>query len=166
MQANRGRDTKAEVRIRNIVHASGYRYRVNSRPERDLRRTADMVFSRARVAVFIDGCFWHGCPEHYIAPRANKDFWSDKILGNRSRDEETTRVLRERGWTVLRIWEHVDPAQAARLICSTVDDARCHLDKDHALRTGSHEPPVQRRSRSEQLLGGLGESRPRNQSNP
>lgn len=142
MQANRGRDTKPELRVRSIVHAAGYRYRVNSRPEKEIRRTADMVFSRARVAVFIDGCFWHGCPEHYVAPRANKDYWSGKILANRSRDDETDRLLRERGWTVLRIWEHVSPAEAAQLISSTVDTARRLLQQGQTQKIGCHKPPA------------------------
>lgn len=124
MQANRSRDTRPELRVRSLVHAAGYRYRVNTRPEKDLRRTADLVFSRARVVVFIDGCFWHGCPEHYMAPRANNGYWADKVLANRSRDEETTRLLRERGWTVLRIWEHVNPAEAAHQVIAAVENAR------------------------------------------
>lgn len=123
MQANKGRDTNAELRVRRIIHALGYRYRVNHRPEADVRRTADMVFTRARVAVFIDGCFWHGCPEHYRKPGSNEGYWSDKVRANRERDAETSRMLRKRGWTVVRIWEHVAPDQAARLVVSAVDDA-------------------------------------------
>lgn len=106
MRANRGRDTKPEMQVRRLVHAAGLRYRVSARPERDLRRTADLLFRGAHVAVLIDGCFWHGCPQHHQAPKANAEFWSDKIAANRARDAETTLLLTERGWSVLRFWEH------------------------------------------------------------
>lgn len=120
MRANRGRDTGPEMQVRRLVHAAGLRYRVNARPERDLRRTVDMLFRPTRVAVLIDGCFWHGCPEHHQAPRSNAAFWSDKIATNRARDIQTTDFLTRRGWLVLRFWEHeiradVD-AIAARII--------------------------------------------------
>lgn len=112
MRANRGRDTGPELAVRRIVHASGFRYRVNCRPEPDLRRTVDMMFTRARVVVMIDGCFWHGCPAHHQSPRANADFWNAKIARNRERDAETTTALSERGWLVLRYWEHEVRADA------------------------------------------------------
>ena len=116
MRSNKGRDTKPELLARRHVHAAGLRYRVNARPEPDLRRTADILFRPARVAVFIDGCFWHGCPEHYTKPQANRGFWAEKVARNRERDAETTRVLGERGWTVLRFWEHEDPIAVAAVI--------------------------------------------------
>lgn len=124
MRSNKGRDTKPELLVRRIVHAAGYRYRVNARPERDLRRTADLLFRPARVAVFIDGCFWHGCPEHYIPPKAHDAYWSEKVERNRARDLETTEILTSRGWTVLRFWEHQDPAAVAARVMAAVDDAR------------------------------------------
>ncbi|MFJ4998636.1 very short patch repair endonuclease [Microbacterium sp. NPDC088619] len=122
MRANRGRDTGPEMQVRRLVHAAGLRYRVHARPERDLRRTVDMLFRRARVTVLIDGCFWHGCPEHHQPPKSNAAFWSDKISTNRARDAQTTDSLTRRGWLVLRFWEHeiradVD-AVAARIIHS------------------------------------------------
>jgi len=92
--------------VRRRLHALGYRYRVSVRPIPKLRRTADIVFPRRRVAVFIDGCFWHGCPEHYQAPVRNGSFWADKIAANRGRDGETDGRLAEEGWLVLRVWEH------------------------------------------------------------
>lgn len=95
------------------------RYRVSARPLPNLRRTADVLFTRAKVAVFIDGCFWHGCPEHYQAPLRNADFWSAKRLRNRARDAETDEVLRDAGWVSLRFWEHEvrgDPVGVARSI--------------------------------------------------
>jgi DNA mismatch endonuclease (patch repair protein) len=116
MQANRGRDTGPELSLRRAVHALGLRYRVSARPLRDFRRTADLVFSRSRVAVFLDGCFWHGCPEHHTVAATNSTFWADKVSGNRARDEETDERLRMAGWESIRIWEHEDPQDAARRI--------------------------------------------------
>ncbi|WP_341338959.1 DNA mismatch endonuclease Vsr [Gordonia sihwensis] len=102
MQANRSRDTSIEWAVRHIAHSRGLRYRVNARPERDIRRTADMVFAGPRVAVFIDGCFWHGCETHYTRPASNAAYWSEKVERNRQRDLETSMLLSQRGWTVLR----------------------------------------------------------------
>jgi DNA mismatch endonuclease (patch repair protein) len=120
MRANRGRDTRPERALRSAVHALGLRYRVNFRPIPGLRRTADLVFTRAKVAVFLDGCFWHGCPEHLRPARVNESFWSAKIAGNRQRDLDTDRQLAETGWTVIRVWEHEDPQAAARRIAKVV----------------------------------------------
>lgn len=116
MQANRPRDTKPELALRSAAHRLGLRFRVGVAPLPWLRRTADMVFPRARLAVFLDGCFWHGCPDHYVAPQAHGDFWARKVAENRRRDSETDRLLREAGWTVLRIWEHEAPQDAAAKI--------------------------------------------------
>lgn len=107
MRANRGRDTKPELRLRRALHALGYRYRVDSRPLPSLNRRADLTFPGARVAVFVDGCYWHGCPEHYRQPVANGEtYWAPKIAANRARDEDTNARLREAGWRVVRVWEH------------------------------------------------------------
>lgn len=116
MRANRSRDTGPELAVRRAVHALGLRYRVSVRPVPSLRRTADLVFTRARVVVFVDGCFWHGCPEHHTVAVTNADFWAAKVTLNRDRDIQTSRLLREAGWTVLRFWEHEDPAEAALVI--------------------------------------------------
>jgi DNA mismatch endonuclease (patch repair protein) len=120
MQSNRGRDTRPELRLRSQVHALGLRYRVDAQPLPGLRRRADMVFRGARVAVFLDGCFWHGCPEHYTAPAANRAFWAEKVAANVARDRETDRVLAAAGWTVLRFWEHDEPTDAAAVVKSVV----------------------------------------------
>ena len=120
---NRGRDTGPELAVRRLVHARGLRYRVNARVEPDLRRTADLLFVRRRVAVFVDGCYWHGCPEHYRPPKTNTDFWSAKIDRNRARDAETTALLSERGWAVLRSWSHEDPVTVADRIEDAVRPA-------------------------------------------
>lgn len=113
MQANRSRDTKPELAVRRLLHAGGLRYRVNYRPLKDLRRTADIVFTRQRVAVFIDGCYWHSCPEHGNRPLVNAAYWTPKLQRNRERDEDTNARLRAEGWTVLRFWEHDDAVLVA-----------------------------------------------------
>lgn len=119
MKSNRGRDTSPEMAVRRRLHAAGLRYRVSVRPLPTLRRTADIVFTRAHVAVFIDGCFWHGCPEHYQAPARNAKFWLAKRERNRERDVETDAALAAAGWRTLRFWEHevrTDPDAVARAI--------------------------------------------------
>ncbi|MCW2515941.1 MAG: vsr [Mycobacterium sp.] len=116
MQSNKGRDTKPELALRSAVHALGLRYRVSAKPLAGLRRTADLVFPRAKVAVFLDGCFWHGCPEHHTVASANAKFWADKVAGNRARDRDTDGRLAEAGWVSVRIWEHEDPEVAARQV--------------------------------------------------
>jgi len=120
MKGNRRRDTAPELAVRRLLHAAGLRYRVDAKPEDDLRRRADILFRRRRVAVFIDGCYWHGCPEHYTAPKANAEFWRAKVERNRERDAETTAVLQERGWTVLRFWTHDRPEDVADHIFKAV----------------------------------------------
>ncbi|GEK03809.1 hypothetical protein TNCT1_60850 [Streptomyces sp. 1-11] len=124
MQAIRSRDTKPEKLIRQLVHAQGLRYRVAARPLPDLRRTADMVFRPAKVAVFIDGCYWHGCPEHYVPPRTNPRYWSEKVLRNVQRDRDTDQHLEQAGWLVLRFWEHEPPEVCATQIADTVTARR------------------------------------------
>jgi DNA mismatch endonuclease (patch repair protein) len=117
MRANRRRDTSIELAVRRRLHAAGLRYRVDYAPDRgDRRRRADIVFTRARIAVFLDGCFWHGCPDHYTEPKSNVGYWRPKIARNRERDAETTRRLRDLGWTVLRYWEHEDAEEVAKAI--------------------------------------------------
>jgi DNA mismatch endonuclease (patch repair protein) len=120
MQGNKSRDTRPEIAVRSAVHALGMRYRVSARPLRYLRRTADLVFRSARVAVFVDGCFWHGCPEHHAPPKTNASYWAAKILGNRNRDEDTTERLCREGWTVLRFWSHEEPLSVATQIAKAV----------------------------------------------
>jgi DNA mismatch endonuclease, patch repair protein len=120
MRANRSRDTGPELAVRRLVHAMGLRYRVNARPVATLRRTADLVFTRRRVAVFIDGCFWHGCPDHHRQPSANADYWSAKVARNRGRDIATDETLAAAGWTVLRFWEHERPEAVAEAVRTAV----------------------------------------------
>ncbi|MGR0319441.1 very short patch repair endonuclease [Agromyces sp. ZXT2-3] len=124
MRANPGRDTRPELQVRRLLHGRGLRYRVNLAPVPGLRRTADVVFPRERIAIFIDGCFWHGCPVHYIAPKANSAFWSDKVSRNRGRDLETNARFTEAGWNVLRYWEHEAPEAVAAAIEVAVKSSR------------------------------------------
>lgn len=130
MRANRGRDTRPELALRSEVHRLGLRYRVNARPLPGVRRTADLVFSRARVAVFLDGCFWHGCPEHHTVAATNAGFWAEKVTTNRRRDRDTDRRLADVGWEVLRVWEHEDPQLAARRVAALVDGRRGRVRRD------------------------------------
>lgn len=120
MRGNRSRDTKPELLVRRAVHALGLRYRVAARPLPGERLTADLVFTRARVAVFIDGCFWHGCTEHYRPATTNSDFWAEKILQNRLRDERTDDMLLAADWLSLRFWEHERPLDVATTIATRV----------------------------------------------
>ncbi|MCV7358915.1 very short patch repair endonuclease [Mycolicibacterium fluoranthenivorans] len=121
MRANRRRDTLPELAVRRLVHAAGLRYRVDFAPLTSNRRLkADLVFTRARLAVFIDGCFWHGCPRHHTVAKRNAEFWAKKVTTNRARDERVNSVLNEAGWIVLRFWEHEDPTEVAAQIVETV----------------------------------------------
>jgi DNA mismatch endonuclease (patch repair protein) len=107
------RDTLPELAIRSELHRRGLRFRVDRSPLAGLRSRADIVFGPARVAVYVDGCFWHSCPEHRTKPKANAEWWEQKLRRNRERDAETDDRLREGGWEVVRIWEHEDPVAAA-----------------------------------------------------
>ncbi|MFE7755412.1 very short patch repair endonuclease [Streptomyces sp. NPDC057429] len=115
------RDTAPEVAVRKLLHASGYRYRLNERVPHMPRRTIDIAFTRAKVAVFLDGCFWHGCPEHATQPKSNAEWWRQKLDRNMARDAETTAHLVTAGWTVLRFWEHQSPTLVAERVAEAVD---------------------------------------------
>lgn len=129
MRANRRRDTKPELALRSLLHRAGLRYRVDARPLRGVRRRADIVFPKERVAVFVDGCFWHGCPEHMRASKKNAEAWKAKLEGNRARDAETNELLRTAGWTVIRIWEHENPAEAAGRVTRAVREVRADMKR-------------------------------------
>ena len=113
MRANRRRDTKPELAVRSILHSRGLRFRVDCSPLKGVRSSADIVFSKAKIAVFVDGCFWHGCPEHFIMPKTNAEYWSAKIGRNAARDTAVNQTLADEGWTVIRVWEHEDSNAAA-----------------------------------------------------
>jgi DNA mismatch endonuclease (patch repair protein) len=121
MQANRSRDTRPELAVRRLLHGKGLRYRVAVAPVPELRRRADIVFIKERVAIFIDGCFWHGCPEHgREAFNHNADYWPTKIASNMARDLDTNARLRAAGWTVLRFWEHQEADVVAHAIIAVI----------------------------------------------
>jgi DNA mismatch endonuclease (patch repair protein) len=101
--------TKPELEVRRALHAAGLRYRVQYPVPGNRRRTIDVAFTRAKLAVFIDGCFWHSCPGHGMTPTANSEWWQWKLQRNRARDRDTDQVLHQAGWTVLRFWEHESP---------------------------------------------------------
>jgi DNA mismatch endonuclease (patch repair protein) len=124
MLANRNRDTAPELLVRSLVHAAGLRYRVAEKPLPKMRRTADMVFRPVKVAVFIDGCFWHGCPDHFVMPKTNQPYWEDKISRNIQRDRDTDSRLAEAGWLVLRFWEHLEPQACANTVIEAVTARR------------------------------------------
>lgn len=119
MQLTRRRDTPGEVALRTVLHALGLRYRVDANLP-GTRRRADVAFVRARVAVFVDGCFWHGCPTHGTWPKSNAAWWRAKIHANAARDRDTDTRLRQVGWTVLRFWAHEDMTIAARRVASVI----------------------------------------------
>ncbi|MFI9613667.1 very short patch repair endonuclease [Streptomyces sp. NPDC052023] len=118
------RDTAPEVAVRRLLHASGLRYRVNAPVPGMSRRTIDIVFPKAKIAVFLDGCFWHGCPQHATRPKSNADWWRTKLEKNMARDRETTGHLTEEGWTVLRFWEHEAAETVALSIAAAVQRKR------------------------------------------
>jgi len=118
MAANRRRDSAPELRLRSALHRHGLRFRVDFPIAVPSRRPIrpDIAFTRARVAVFLDGCFWHGCPEHGSVPKANTSYWLPKIARNRDRDREADRLLAAAGWLVVRIWEHESLEDAITLV--------------------------------------------------
>lgn len=109
MLSNRGRDTTFELSVRRILYAMGLRYRVDFRVVQQVRSRADVAFPGRHIAVYFDGCFWHGCPVHATAPKTNAAFWAAKLLRNIERDRAVDVALAESGWLVLRYWEHEDP---------------------------------------------------------
>lgn len=123
MTSQRQRDTKGELELRSLLHRRGLRFRVHALLP-GLRRRSDVVFTRARVVVFVDGCFWHGCPEHGTWPKQNADWWREKIEANQRRDRDTDAKLRAAGWNVIRVWEHDDPIEAADRVTEIVRQAR------------------------------------------
>lgn len=120
MSRVRKRDTAPEIALRRELFGAGARYRVDHPLPGLSRRRADLAFLKARVAVFVDGCFWHSCPVHGTRPRVNGTWWHEKLARNVARDRDTDHHLRSLGWRVVRIWEHEDPAAAATRIMEIV----------------------------------------------
>jgi DNA mismatch endonuclease (patch repair protein) len=106
MRGNRGRDTRPELALRSELHRRGFRFRAHFRPVDEFPYVVDIAFPRQRVAVAVDGCIWHGCPEHGMRPRRNTEYWRLKIASNIARDERTDQALAHVGWMVVRVWEH------------------------------------------------------------
>ena len=117
----RQKDTAAELRLRRTLHARGLRYRIHVPLLERPRRVADIVFRRRKLAIFVDGCFWHGCPQHGTSSKSNDEFWRDKIETNQKRDLDTNHRLTQAGWRVLRVWEHEDAEDAADRIMEALE---------------------------------------------
>ncbi|RYZ42442.1 MAG: very short patch repair endonuclease [Myxococcaceae bacterium] len=124
MQSVRQKNTSAESALRRELHARGLRYRIQVPVLTKPRRVADVAFSGLRVAVFVDGCFWHGCPQHATWPKQNAEFWRSKIEANMARDADTDERLRAEGWTVVRVWAHEPPERAAAKVATIVEKRR------------------------------------------
>jgi DNA mismatch endonuclease (patch repair protein) len=134
MRANRSYDTAPERALRSALHRRGLRFRKHVRVLAEYRCRPDIVFPRERVVVFLDGCFWHGCPQHWTVPNANRAFWMAKVERNRARAERDDFALAEAGWSVVRCWEHEDTADAANRVEAVVRKRR--------LDSSQHAPPA------------------------
>jgi DNA mismatch endonuclease, patch repair protein len=121
MLAAKARDTEPELELRSALEEQGMIFQVDVRPGKETRRRADILFDDARLIVFVDGCFWHGCPIHGTWPKQNAEFWRNKIETNQRRDKETNERLTAAGWHVIRVWEHQDMNAAAKLIAHIVE---------------------------------------------
>lgn len=129
MSRQASKNTGVELAVRRLLHAAGLRYRVEYPVPGMPRRRIDVAFPRAKVAVLIDGCFWHGCPRHATQPKANADWWRSKLERNMARDRETTEHLLAAGWTVLRFWEHMPAEEVAAAVRAAVDKEKQDLDR-------------------------------------
>jgi len=126
MKKVRTRDTGPEMTVHRLLYASGLRYRVHYRPRSpDIKRSSiDIAFSGKHLAVFIDGCFWHNCPEHGEIPKANRKWWEKKFRENTERDERVSNTLKRGGWRVLRFWSHENPEDVCCVVREAVSDER------------------------------------------
>ena len=125
MRGNRRTDTKPELALRGALHALGYRYRKDFRLDLAVRRVRpDIAFTSRKVAVFVDGCFWHACPDHGSKPKSNEWYWSPKLARNVERDRAVDEALVQAGWTVLRLWEHVPLEDAVTAVITAVGTPR------------------------------------------
>ena len=124
MKGNRRRDTLPELALRRALHARGLRYRVDHlvHPEGHRPVRVDVAFTRLKLAVFVDGCFWHGCPQHGTVPTTNRAYWEPKLTNNVERDRRIDAALVAQGWTVIRIWEHDAVDSAATVVQQALDE--------------------------------------------
>lgn len=134
-KANSRSGTKPEVRLRSALHRRGHRFRKDHLLRvGEVRVRPDIVFTRWRIAVFLDGCFWHGCPDHQQVPKSNRDYWVPKLAANVERDRRVDAALIDSGWMVLRIWEHVELSTAVDAVEGTL--ARCPIGRENSRRLG------------------------------
>ena len=124
MEAAKPKDTLPEMKLRTALEQLGKDFEVDVKPIEDLQRKADILFREDKVAVFVDGCFWHGCPMHGTLAKANAEFWIDKIKRNKERDKDTNQRFEAAGWTVIRVWEHEDPIEASMKIAKIIERKR------------------------------------------
>ncbi|KAA0024571.1 very short patch repair endonuclease [Antrihabitans cavernicola] len=122
LSKQRRRDTAPEMALRKELHRRGARFFVDRAPVPGLRRRADLVFPRRRIAVYVDGCFWHSCPEHATHPKNNAQWWADKLAANVARDRDTDDRLKSEGWQVIRVWEHEAAGHAADTVEAALRD--------------------------------------------
>jgi len=121
MRSQRTQDTGPEIALRKALYSRGLRFRLQRRVLEDVNRRHDIVFVGARVVVDVHGCFWHGCPLHFVLPNRNRDAWETKIARNRDRDADTSRRLKASGWTHVQVWEHEDTGMAAEKVVRIVN---------------------------------------------
>lgn len=121
MSRVKSKDSGAECALRSALHVEGLRFRLHRRIE---GIAVDIVFSRPKVAVFVDGCFWHGCPKHATYPKSNQDYWLPKLAENKDRDKRQAARLRKAGWHVIRVWEHECLPPASRVVARIVKACR------------------------------------------
>jgi DNA mismatch endonuclease (patch repair protein) len=120
MARTRGRDNGIERALRSALHRKGIRFRLHYPVPSVPRRSIDIALPARRVAIFVDGCFWHGCREHGTWPTRNAQFWREKIEANTRRDQSTDKALKNAGWCVVRVWEHDDADEAVRRIIQVI----------------------------------------------
>ena len=143
MRANRRADTKPEMQIRSLLHRQGLRFRKDYLIRLPSGRNvhADIAFTKSRIAVFIDGCFWHSCPVHGTIPKSNKDYWHPKLMSNVKRDKAINCELRNANWKVIRLWTHVPPEKAVNTIIEAVHHSRsCHSHSSISLIKRDNRP--------------------------
>lgn len=121
MSKARRRDTPGELALRRELHRRGRRFRIIYKVPGNRRRTIDIAFPRQCLAVFVDGCFWHGCPDHGTMPTSNQAWWIQKLGANAARDADTNCLLKSEGWTVLRVWEHATAHEGADAVQAALD---------------------------------------------
>ena len=129
MSRQRTKDTDPERRLRSALHRRGVRFQLH---RRDLPGRPDLVLARLRVAVFVDGCYWHACPEHMVPPKSNAAWWAEKLAENVARDRRNDAKLIEIGWEPVHVWEHEDPEVVAEHLAALWRAGATASDQDGA----------------------------------